>query len=402
MLFTTPRILMFHSQEHTINPLTGQEAYFVTTKKPLIDTEGNINILGVVNNITEQKKHEQELRKSEYLLQQIFDKVADGLLLIESETLRILEANPKALEILGAGQKNEIVGQHIQVIRLVREPSARFWKNLFIQIQADNPVHEAEMLDLSDRPFWGSLATSSFEQESRGRILLRISDISAQKKTEEQIMQALHEKEILIQEIHHRVKNNMAVISSLLQLQTGYIKDPALIDVFRDSQSRIKSMALIHEKLYQSKTLAKVEMDSYIKELTRTLFFTYNSRRIDLKIQTQVDNVYLDINAAVPCGLIINEVISNACKHAFTGRDKGLIDIRFEKKGPQYVLEISDDGVGMPSNVDFSGFKSLGMNLVQALSSQLGAKLEIFTQGGVTIRLAFTEKVKPGRENIQP
>jgi two-component sensor histidine kinase len=194
----------------------------------------------------------------------------------------------------------------------------------------------------------------------------------------------------------------MAVISSLLQLQTGYIKDPALIDVFRDSQSRIKSMALIHEKLYQSKTLAKVEMDSYIKELTRTLFFTYNSRRIDLKIQTQVDNVYLDINAAVPCGLIINEVISNACKHAFTGRDKGLIDIRFEKKGPQYVLEISDDGVGMPSNVDFSGFKSLGMNLVQALSSQLGAKLEIFTQGGVTIRLAFTEKVKPGRENIQP
>ena len=391
-----------HSQEHTINPITGQEAYFVTTKKPLIDTEGNINILGVANNITEQKKHEQELRKSEYLLQQIFDKVADGLLLIESETLRILEANPKALEILGAGQKNEIVGQHIQVIRLVREPSARFWKNLFIQIQADNPVHEAEMLDLSDRPFWGSLATSSFEQESRGRILLRISDISAQKKTEEQIMQALHEKEILIQEIHHRVKNNMAVISSLLQLQTGYIKDPALIDVFRDSQSRIKSMALIHEKLYQSKTLAKVEMDSYIKELTRTLFFTYNSRRIDLKIQTQVDNVYLDINAAVPCGLIINEVISNACKHAFSGRDKGLIDIRFEKKGPQYVLEISDDGVGMPSNVDFSGFKSLGMNLVQALSSQLGAKLEIFTQGGVTIRLAFTEKVKPGRENIQP
>jgi two-component sensor histidine kinase len=182
-----------------------------------------------------------------------------------------------------------------------------------------------------------------------------------------------------------------------LQLQSGYIKDPALVNVFRDSQSRIKSMALIHEKLYQSNTLAKVEMESYIRELARTLLSTYNSRNADIRINIQVEEVFLDINSAVPCGLIINEVISNACKHAFTGRDKGNIDIVFEKKGEQFHLVVKDDGVGMPDNTDFSKLKSLGMNLVQALASQLGATLEIKTLSGVSFSIVFTEKVKPVR-----
>ena len=390
------------SQEYTINPVTGKEAHFVTTKKPLLDAEGNPNILGVVTDITEQKKHEQELRRSEFLLQQIFNKVADALFIIEADTLKIRDCNPKALDLVKADAKENLVGEHIQKIQSVKEPGPRFWKTLFIHINEDNPVIESEMIDLKGNYFWGSLAATSFSQEGKQLILLRMSDVTSQKKSEEQTMHALHEKEILIQEIHHRVKNNMAVISSLLQLQIGYIKDPGLIDVFRDSQSRIKSMALIHEKLYQSKTLAKVEMESYIKELSRTLFFTYNSRRIDLKIITNVENVYLDINSAVPCGLIINEVISNACKHAFVGREKGTIEITFEKKEEQFQLEIKDDGVGMPPNVDFSTFKSLGMNLVSALSAQLGAQLEIRTQGGVSVRISFVEKIKPNRDHITP
>ena len=233
-------------------------------------------------------------------------------------------------------------------------------------------------------------------------ILLRIADVSFQKLSEEQIIQALHEKEILIQEIHHRVKNNMAVISSLLQLQTGYIKDPALIDVFKDSQSRIKSMALIHEKLYQSKTLAKVEMESYIKELSRTLLFTYNSKRVDIRINTFIDNVFLDINSAVPCGLIINEIISNACKHAFVGRETGIIEIHFSKIEKQFNLEMKDNGIGLPINTNFSDFKSLGMSLVHALAAQLGAQLEIKTTNGLSFSLSFTEKIKPNRSDIGP
>ena len=159
-------------------------------------------------------------------------------------------------------------------------------------------------------------------------------------------------------------------------------------------------MALIHEKLYQSKTLAKVEMESYIKELARTLLFTYNPKRSDIKINTFVENVFLDINSAVPCGLLINEIISNACKHAFIGRDSGLIEIHFSKEEEQYRLEMTDNGIGMPMNTNFSDFKSLGMNLVQALASQLGAHLEIKTNDGLGYYLTFVEKVKPSRTDL--
>lgn len=393
------RTISYH--EHTINPVTGKENFFISTKKPLLDAEGNLNILGVVTDISEQKRQEDQLRKSEFLLQQIFNKVADALFIIGAENLRIRDCNPKAVDLFRFLRKDDLIGEPLHRIRPWKEPAARFWKSWLLEKDDHNPVPEIQLQDSEGNPFWGSLAAARFTQDGTELILLRISDITPQKKSEEQILQTLHEKEILIQEIHHRVKNNMAVISSLLQLQTGYIKDPGLIDVFRDSQSRIKSMALIHEKLYQSKTLAKVEMESYIQELARTLFYTYNSRRIDLRIDTRVDNVFLDINSAVPCGLIINEVISNACKHAFTGRDQGHIRIRFEKAGEEYDLEISDDGVGMPDGTDISSFKSLGMNLIEALSAQLGAHLDIKTRGGVSIRVTFVEKVRPTRDTIR-
>jgi len=194
----------------------------------------------------------------------------------------------------------------------------------------------------------------------------------------------------------------MAVISSLLQLQSGYVKDPHLTEVFRDSQSRIKSMALIHEKLYQSSTLSKVEMESYIKELTRTLYYTYSAGRIQIDIQTEASNIFLDINSAVPCGLIINEVFSNACKHAFIGRQQGKIEIRFSVIQEQFELEIRDDGVGLPEGTDPSKVESLGMSLIQALSSQLGASMEFLENPGFGIRLRFSEKIKPSREKVIP
>jgi PAS domain S-box-containing protein len=385
------------TEEFTVNPASGRGAYFVTTKKPLLDVDGNLNILGVVTDITVQKNQEEKVRKSEGLLQEVFNRVADALFLIQQDDKKIVDCNQKAVELLKEpGGKNALVGTKIDVIEVKTEKGQSFWKTYFQK--HDYQSLEIEIQNKKEEKIWGSLAANPFSIDDKGLILLRIADITNQKNSEEQIKQNLHEKEILIQEIHHRVKNNMAVISSLLQLQTGYIKDPALIDVFRDSQSRIKSMALIHEKLYQSKTLAKVEMDSYIKELARTLLFTYNSRKSNIQINIQVEDVFLDINSAVPCGLIINEIISNACKHAFKDRDKGNIDIFFGKKGDQFHLEVKDDGIGMGGIVDFSQFKSLGMNLVHALSSQLGANLEVKTQNGVSFSITFTEKVKPVRQ----
>ena len=390
------------TEEQSLNPHTGEMSYFVVTKKPLMDAEGNRHILGIITDVTDLKLHQDRVQKSEFLLQQIFNKVVDALFIIDFESLQIEDCNPKASELMKAGEENSIKNQHLYKIRPFKEQTARFWQQMIDSSIGQMAVKEFEMLDFNEEKFWGSLALTTFTQEGRKLILLRISDISLQKETEEHIIQSLHEKEILIQEIHHRVKNNMAVISSLLQLQSGYIKDPNLVEVFRDSQSRIKSMALIHEKLYQSSTLAKVEMESYIKELTRTLFYSYNGGKIHLDVNTNAANVFLDINSAVPCGLIINEVFSNACKHAFTGRTKGKIDINFTHEGEFFELEIRDDGVGMPEGTDFNTFRSLGMNLVQALSSQLGASLEYQVVGGFGIKLRFVEKTKPSREKVRP
>jgi PAS domain S-box-containing protein len=386
------------AEESNLNPISGKLAHFVTTKKPLLDADGNLNILGVVTDITIQKNQEEKVRKSEELLQEIFNRVADSLFIVDANSLNIMDCNEKAVEMIKVKTKENLIGKSLLKIKINKDGSQVYWKNLFQKLKEGNQADELEISDFQGENFWGSMAATLFSQEGKYLVLLRIADISAQKKSEEQIMQALHEKEILIQEIHHRVKNNMAVISSLLQLQTGYIKDPALVNVFKDSQSRIKSMALIHEKLYQSKTLAKVEMESYVRELTRTLLYTYSAQKANIQINTYVDNVYLDINSAVPCGLIINEIISNACKHAFVGRDTGKIDIYFSKHENQFQLEVKDNGVGMPEDTDFSNFKSLGMNLVQALSSQLGARLEIKTTNGVSFSISFVEKVKPNRE----
>lgn len=389
-------------QETTVNPITKKRAHFISTKKPLIDAEGNINILGVVTDITEQISHEEKLQKSEQMLQEIFNRVADALFILDTDSLHVVDCNNQAVHLFKISEKGQAFGKSLSQLIRLKDENPTFWKDFFYQLKYVNPTDEIELLDQLGGVLWGSLAATQFVQEGKNLILLRISNISVQKESEEQIIQALHEKEILIQEIHHRVKNNMAVISSLLQLQTGYIKDPNLIDVFKDSQSRIKSMALIHEKLYQSKTLAKVEMESYVKELARTLLYTYNSRKANIHIHTEVDNVFLDINSAVPCGLIINEIVSNACKHAFEGRDSGNIDIRFTKEGEQFRLELKDDGVGMPVNTDFFSFKSLGMNLIHALSSQLGAHLEVQVEKGVKFILIFSEKMKPNRDFVRP
>ena len=387
-------------EEESKHPHTGETCHFVVTKKLLLDAEGNHNILGVITDVTDLKMHQDKVEKSEFLLQQIFNKVADALLIIDLETLQIEDGNAKASELFAGNETESLKKRHLHALRPARETAPGFWKMLLDESVSSTAVAETELMDFSGNVFWGSIAITSFLQESRRLILLRITDISRQKETEEHIIQSLHEKEILIQEIHHRVKNNMAVISSLLQLQSGYLQDEKLAEVFRDSQSRIKSMALIHEKLYQSSTLARVEMESYIKELTRTLYYTYNAGKIHLDVNTNAENVFLDINAAVPCGLIINEVFSNACKHAFKGRNSGVIDILFSREGNFYELEIRDNGIGIPADMDLNNFKSLGMNLVQALASQLGASLDYLRESGFGVRLRFQEKVKPSREKV--
>ena len=215
-------------------------------------------------------------------------------------------------------------------------------------------------------------------------------DITERKRTEEQIKASLREKEVLLKEIHHRVKNNMQVIISLLNLQSKHVKDKRDWEIFKDSQNRIKSMALIHDKLYQSKDLASINFAEYIENLARHLFNTYRVSSSAIKLVADIKDVPLDINTAIPCGLIINELISNSLKYAFPDGREGEIQIKlYASKDDTFSLIVRDNGIGLPEDLDFRNTKSLGLQVVVALVEQLKGTIELDRSEGTAFKIVF-------------
>ena len=212
---------------------------------------------------------------------------------------------------------------------------------------------------------------------------------------EEQIKESLKEKEVLLREIHHRVKNNMQVITSLLRLQYTRIKDKQDLAIFEESRSRIYSMALVHDKLYQSKNLANIEFKEYVDDLIRNLFTLYriNTNKISLKIE--MEKVLLEIDLAIPCGLIINELVTNSLKHAFPQDKKGEIRIALSSVNDEkYELIVSDDGIGMSEDSGFRNTESFGLHLVKMLAEgQLEGKVELSRTEGTGYHIHFKRPV---------
>ena len=204
---------------------------------------------------------------------------------------------------------------------------------------------------------------------------------------------ALKEKEMLLKEIHHRVKNNLMIISSLLELQSYYIKDKTDLDFFRESRTRADSMALIHEKLYQSTDLKNIDFSDYITSLATDLLEVYTITPERIKLVINAPNINLDINTAIPLGLITNELISNSLKHAFPDNKMGAITLEIYKSGDTYTFKVKDDGIGLPSDLDYKNPDSLGLELVNTLTTQIGGKLELNTQNGTEFIITFKESV---------
>lgn len=233
-------------------------------------------------------------------------------------------------------------------------------------------------------------------RDSQGQaveIIGSVIDITDRKWAEDQIHASLEEKEVLLKEIHHRVKNNLQVISSLLKLQAGYIKDDRILEVFKESQNRIRAMALIHEKLYQSDDLAKTDFSEYIRSLVTNLFRSYSISSRLIKLNIQVENVRLSIDTAIPCGLIINELISNSLKYAFSPGQAGEISIRLSSEAEDcYTLVVQDNGLGLPTDLNFRNTRSLGLQLVCSLAKQLHGTIDLECQHGASFKITFAEQ----------
>ncbi|WP_321423316.1 histidine kinase dimerization/phosphoacceptor domain -containing protein [uncultured Methanobacterium sp.] len=216
-------------------------------------------------------------------------------------------------------------------------------------------------------------------------------DIAKQKELVNQIEKSLEEKELLLKEIHHRVKNNLMIISSLLNLQSRYIEDKKYKDIFQESQNRAKSMALIHERLYRSADLKKIDFGDYIRTLANDLFHTYISDPSSIQMVMDIEEVRLDINTAIPLGLIVNELISNSMKHAFPDGMKGKININFHLKDDEFILTVRDNGVGFPKDLDYKNTESLGLQIINSLTDQIDGTLEFNGVHGTEFKIIFKE-----------
>jgi PAS domain S-box-containing protein len=255
---------------------------------------------------------------------------------------------------------------------------------------ADGKVHNSEEEGrLKDGTSWNYLVTSSPMRDEDGNIFAVVEvfkDVTERKRVEGEIKAALAEKEVLLKEVHHRVKNNMQIISSLLTLQSMQTQNKSVQKMLQDSRDRIGSMALIHEKLYRSRDMTRVDFKDYVKDLADSLMDPYKGR---IALKMDVDDVPLGIHLAVPCGLIINELVSNSLKHAFLDEGKGEIEVRLKQSGEMLELAVRDNGIGMPEDLDIKNTVTLGLQLVDTLISQVHGETELNRTDGTEFRIKF-------------
>jgi PAS domain S-box-containing protein len=348
----------------------------------LRDSRGNFNgAVCVGHNITARIEAENALRESEARYRTLFDQSPFGVLLVDPETTSFIEFNDSMAKMLGYS-RSEFGKLNVADIELIENPEDT--KQHFEKILREGQDEFESKL----RTIKGEIRTvvvniQVIELAGKKIFLDIIRDVTESKRAEEQIRTSLAEKEVLLREIHHRVKNNLQIISSLLYLQTKRAKDEETIATLQDSQNRVKAMSLIHEKLYQTENLSHINMEEYILSLVQSLFTSFGVTTNTIDLQVLATDVYFGVDLAIPCGVIINELISNALKYAFPNGSKGSIRIEVEtSREGGWELKVEDDGIGLPDDLNIERSNSLGLQLVSNLVEQLNGEIIITKEKG--------------------
>ena len=313
---------------------------------------------------------------------------SEGIVILDWKG-KIVDINNKALIMAGIVKKDIINKNFIEILPKIKIDKKRVLHN-FKNIILGKPCGEKFwiMNNAKGEKIKFMVHYSTIKIDKNLGISAILEDITNQVKAENELKESLKEKEILLKEIHHRVKNNLQIISSLLNLQSSYVKNKYDLEIFEESRNRVKSMAMVHEKLYQSDDMARINFKDYIISLGSELFASYKVEPI-IKLNIQVQEVMLDINNAIPCGLILNELITNSIKHAFPNSMEGTISIEMITFDNIIEIMVSDDGVGIPENIDFSKTKTLGLQIVNNLVRQLDGSIGLDRSNGTAFKITF-------------
>ena len=361
-------------------------------------------LTGIINDITEKKLSSIALRESQIKFRILETSIEDPIWVLDLN-LKYIYISPSIIKIRGRSAEEvlstsiekmfqpEVYKKWVEILReeVAYEESGLPRKLNYRLIEFDLPDKDGRQI------FVESKVSFLKDQDQKVIGIIGVNrDITERKILEDQTRKSLEEKEILLKEIHHRVKNNFQIITSLLNLQENRIHDKELLEIYKDSQNRIRAMALIHERLYQSGNLASIDMGEYIHTIAEELLDTYESTADRVEMLIDARPVMLEINQAIPCGLLINEILTNAIKYGFPPYfpDKGIIKISISSDGRFIYLDISDNGIGIPDHINFDNPETLGLQLISMITrNQLKGTIELNRRFGTTFSITFSNKL---------
>lgn len=365
----------------------GGEKFEVNGSFKTLKDKASKHDLMLIHNIVKDEPGKDELEARHSRLDKIVHVTHNEIYLINEKTLEFEYANTAAIKNLGYSP-NEI--KSLRLTDLFNFPDEMALNALL------NSLRRAETDRLQLQLRYTRKNGSHYDTEALIQVLekdklflLIVNDITDKLITERKLLDTIREKEALIKEIHHRVKNNLQLISSIIYLKLASLSQSDIRSFLEDTRQKIRSIALIHERLLQTEKLDKVEISDYLGKLIHDLQITYYREDLVLDIQTTIDENMISLDTAIICGLIVNELITNAIKHAFTGRIAGLIEIQFRHHVGKYLLSIADNGVTLPAHITPGTSSSFGMQLIDVFVKQLGGTYEIVRENGTKFQIHF-------------
>jgi len=375
----------------------GHYVHVSTSGRYISDGAGGFKTVSILRNITERKKAEEALTEERNLLRTLIDNLPDFIYAKDSKS-RYIVCNQAHLRYLKTTTIDEIIGKSVFEL-FPQEMAAQYYADDQEIIRSGQPIFNKEEQSVNEAgdSVW-NLTTKVPLRNRDGNILGLVGiahDITERKQTEKQLQKSLKEKEILIKEIYHRVKNNLAVVSGLLNMQSTYIKDKEAIAAFQETRDRIYSISAVHSQLYNSEDYSTIDYTQYIKNLVNNIFY---SSQISgpVKLHLELDDVILPIDKAIPCGLLLNEIVTNALKHAFPENRKGNLRIIMSSlEDNNCEIIVKDDGIGIPDNLNLEKSKTYGLKLINLLTKQIDRTLEIISEKGTEFRIRLN--TEPGQ-----